>query len=634
MLVACLAAFVQWPTLRLPGIFGDHMVLQRERAVAVWGQAYPGDRIEIEASWGMKSNAIADAQGAWKTQLLTGHAGGPYTVNFKSGHGSKKLEDVMLGEVWLCGGQSNMEWPVGDIGYNPPIENSAAEVAAANLPNLRLITIPRAGAEQPQSDVVATWSVCTPATVQNFSATGYMFGSTIQKKLGVPVGLISSNVGGTEVELWMSEGSIKASPALAGSLARRAEQSKSYESAMKEYVARRAALAGPEDPAQERWEDSDWTPLASADKWSKVPDLARFDGYVWYRAEFELAPDVPHTDGLLKLGTIDDEDETFVNGLRVGDLHVWNADRNYRLGSRLFHTGRNVVAIRVLDSMGEGGFDPVAPKVVEVGGKTIPLAKWRYKIVASTATLGAPPSQPNRGSSLYNAMIAPLAPFAIRGAIWYQGEANVGRGFQYRETFPAMIADWRRTFGQGDFPFYYVQIAPFSGYGPGDEAADLRESQLVSLRTKNTGMAVVTDLVPDPGNIHPPMKRPVGERLARWAFAKTYGIRGIVVSGPQYRSMKVEGAKVRLSFDYADGLALRNGGAEFSIAGPDRKFVSAQARVEGKSLVVWSDAVSAPASVRFGWSSAPKANLFNGEGLPASPFRTDDWPATTAKAGW
>ena len=608
--------------LKVASIFGDSMVLQRERKVAVWGWHEPGMKVTVTGSWGASASGVTEKDGRWKVMLPTGKAGTGYTLDVSSGALKVGFKDVALGEVWLCGGQSNMEWPVGVVGYNPPVENAAAETASANHPNLRLITIPRRGSMEPLNDVGATWARCTPDTVARFSATGYFFGRELMRRLNVPVGLISSNVGGTEVERWMSDAGIQSVPGLRAGAQRRLDAAKSFPQALAEWEQRRASVLGSDDQAAANLDDSTWERVASVGPWSQVPKLSNYDGAVWYRAEFEVSV---VANCVLKLGSIDDEDTTFVNGERVGETRAHDAERSYPVGSRLLKPGKNVLAIRVVDLQGEGGFRPNFNPTVEIRGAAVPLTNWRMKAMTG-GNLPPRPNAPATASSLYNAMIHPLLPYGLAGFIWYQGESNVGRAQQYGESFPAMIADWRKLFGQGDLPFYFVQIAPFTGYG-GTAGAELREMQRLSQRVNNTGMVVTTDITPNFADIHPAKKVEVGQRLASWALAKRYGQK-VVYSGPAYRRHRVEGNTIRLEFDFAEGL--QTDGKGFEIAGADRSFYPAQARVDGASLVVSAERVSKPVAVRFGWSNAPAISLTNASGLPGSPFRTDDWLLTTA----
>ena len=464
--------------LRLGTPFTDHAVLQRETRAPVWGWDDPGARITLTASWGAEASAVAGPDGRWTARLRTARAGGPHTLTI-AGSRTVTLTNLLLGEVWLCSGQSNMEWSMG----HHKVRDAAAEIAAADHPRLRLLQVPKVSAKEPAATANAAWRVCSPATVGDFSAVGYLFGRDLLRELDVPIGLLQAAWGGTEIEAWIPREGLAGEPSLAAHL------------------------------------------------------------------------------------------------------------------------------------------DPDAAAACDAAKKA------------------AGSNEPgHRPGFLYNGMVAPLAPYALRGAIWYQGESNTRRSIQYRKAFPLMISEWRRVWDRGDFPFYFVQIAPFSGYAswkPAASSAELREAQLLTYRrTRQTGMVVVSDITDDVRDIHPLNKQDVGARLARWALAEDYG-RRVVPSGPLYRDAKVEGSRMRVRFDFGEGLTARGGPLrEFEIAGADRVFVPAQAEVDGRTVVVWADGVTQPHAVRLGWSEAPQPNLFNAAGLPASPFRTDDWPGVTDAAVW
>jgi sialate O-acetylesterase len=370
-------------------------------------------------------------------------------------------------------------------------------------------------------------------------------------------------------------------------------------------------------------------------------ELSGFDGAVWFRKEFELDSSMAGKGLTLTLGPIDDQDITWINGNRVGATEgpgKWQAPRTYKVPASVTKSGKNVIVIRVLDTAGGGGLTGKPEQVMlkAKNGPSISLAgKWRYKKGFDIKTMAPAPTPPaglnaHSPSSLYNAMIAPLIPYRIKGAIWYQGESNAGRAYQYRTLFPLMITNWRNDWNIGDFPFYFVQIAPYN-YGGAPIAAELREAQFMTLSLKNTGMAVTMD-IGNPRDIHPRNKQDVGKRLALWAMAKDYGKKNIVYSGPLYKSMKIEGSRIRLSFDHINGGLLAKDGplTHFIIAGQDKQFERATAKIDGDTIVVSSFKVDKPVAVRYGWTNDAEPNLFNRAHLPASSFRTDDWPGVTA----
>ena len=449
--------------VKLSAMFGDNMVLQQSRPVPIWGWADKGEEVTVTAG-GQQHATKAGDDGRWKVTLTELKAGDPLEMTVKGSSGNSiTVKNVLIGEVWVCAGQSNMEKPIGAQPGQQPCLNYQQEIASANYPKIRLYTVPQSKAAEPQSNCTGQWVECTPASVDGtrFSAAGYFFGRELHKSLAVPVGLIHASLGGTSAELWTSRNTLEANPAL--------------------------------------------KPLA-----------------------------------------------------------------------------------------GQGG-----------------------------------------SSTLYNAMIAPLIPYAIRGAIWYQGESNIERAFQYRTLFPAMIANWRADWGQGDFPFGFVQLAPYryNGHNPANYA-ELCEAQMLTFKSvPNTGMAVTMD-IGNVTNIHPTNKQEVGHRLALWALAKVYDRQNLVYSGPIYKSMAVEGNKIRLQFDHVGGGLIASDGkplVEFTIAGADQKFAPAKAEIDGAAVVVSSAAVAEPVAVRYAWHDAAQPNLANKEGLPASPFRTDTWKGVTEK---
>jgi sialate O-acetylesterase len=640
--------------VRVPSIVGDNMVLQQGRRARVWGWAEPGERVTVSFR-GDKAGATADARGRWEVFTGPHKAGGPSELTV-AGRNTLTFRNVLVGEVWVCSGQSNMEWSLANA------QDGAREAAAADYPFIHLFTVAKKTSAEPLDDVEGRWVVTTPREAAQFSAVGYFFGRELHRRLNLPVGLIHTSWGGTPAEAWTSRGALAADPLLKPILDRYDRQltdlprlQREYERARDEW-ARRYVMEDPGnrgDPrgyAKPEHDTAGWKGMNLPQFWETAG--LDVDGVVWFRREVEVPAAWAGKDLTLKLGAIDDFDTTYFNGERVGSVgtdtpNSWAVLRSYRVPGRLVRAGRNTVAVRVFDRVGGGGFGggdmTLAPAEAASGNGVALDGAWLYKEEATVPSRPidwsrqpqAPgPANQNSPTVLYNAMLAPLTPYAIRGAIWYQGESNAGRAYQYRALFPAMIRDWRAAWGIGDFPFYFVQLANWKAR-PQDstdsEWAELREAQLFTMRAApNTGMAVAID-IGDPDDIHPRNKLDVGLRLARWALADTYGLK-LEKSGPLYASHKVEGDKVRVSFKHAGGLKTRDGAAPagFYVAGADRRFVPAEARVEKGEVVVWSRQVPSPAAVRYAWADNPAANLYNADGLPASPFRTDDWPGLTA----
>lgn len=641
--------------VRVPSLIGDNMVLQQGRKVRVWGWAEPGERVTVSFRGG-KSSARTDARGRW--EVLTGphKAGGPFELTV-TGRNTLVFRNVLVGEVWVCSGQSNMEWSLANA------QDGAREAAAADYPFIHLFTVAKKTAAQPLDNVEGRWVVTTPKEAASFSAVGYFFGRELHKRLRLPVGLIHTSWGGTPAEAWTSRAALSADPLLQPILERYDKQltdlprlQSEYERARDEW-AKQYVMADPGNEGEPRGyakpghDTGAWKRMALPLLWETAG--LDVDGVIWFRREVEVPSEWAGKDLTLKLGAIDDFDTTYFNGERVGSIgtdtpNSWTVPRLYRVPGRLVRAGRNTVAVRVYDRVGGGGFVGGEMTLAPVGAaKESGVAldgEWLYKeettVPSRDIDWTKQPQPPGAGNQnnptvLYNAMLAPLFPYAIRGAIWYQGESNAGRSYQYRKLFPAMIRDWRAAWNVGDFPFYFVQLANWKAR-PQDSIdsgwAELREAQLMTLRAvPNTGMAVAID-IGDPDDIHPLNKLDVGLRLARWALADTYGLK-LEKSGPLYDSFRVEGERVRLSFKHAGGLKTRDGSppSGFYIAGADRKFVPADARIEKGEIVVWNREVKIPVAVRYAWADSPTVNLYNAEGLPASPLRTDDWRGVTAE---
>ncbi|HBG26538.1 MAG: hypothetical protein A2Y10_01075 [Planctomycetes bacterium GWF2_41_51] len=491
--------------IKLPSIISDNMVLQADTNAPLWGTADPLAKVEVTCSWSNEKNvAVADNSGKWQLKVKTPKSGNNCTITISSNNESTTIENILIGQVWLCSGQSNMQWTVKDA------NDANDEIAAADYPHIRLFTVQRKASPQPLDDTVGKWLICDSANIAQFSAVAYYFGRELHNKLNVPIGLINSSFGGTPAQAWT----------------------------------RKEILIGDNDL-----------------KWYWDFDQQIIADKPQYQAKYDQ------------------------------QLRSWKEE-----------------------------------KAKQTSGKSLPEPRLPGEL-----------NDKNRSSMLYNAMIHPIIPFAIKGVIWYQGESNVNDALRYRKLFPAMIQNWRDDWKQGDFAFYYVQLAPFGkqmkkdskgrpdlSLPPDSNWAKLREAQSMTLNLKNTGMAVIMD-IGEVFKIHPKNKQQVGKRLALWALAKDYGFKDIVYSSPMYKNMKVEENKVRITFD-TFGSSLVSKGNEikgFSIAGHDKKFVWANAKLDGDAVLVWSEHVKNPAAVRYGWSDWIECNLFNKQGLPVSPFRTD-----------
>lgn len=634
--------------VKVATIFGDHMVLQRGLEIPVWGWADKGEKVTV--TFGNQTiSTKADRSGTWMVRLEPMNAGGPFEMVIQ-GTSRIILKDVLVGDVWICGGQSNMEMPMKGFA-GEPVTNSSREIRNANYADIRLITVERKMSMKPESNVTHSgWNSATGENIADFSAVGYFFGKEIHKTQNVPVGLISVNWGGTVCETWTS--------------ARALKDGSDFEEVVRELEASGMDIEDFEKENASEFEQwlaevqgndvgfvQDWMKMKSIpDSWPymNIPGpweregLEDFDGIVWFSKVVELPHKLAGSEMIIQAGYIDDSGRIWFNGEEIGGMESsWNVLRTYRIPGNLVKAGKNIITIRVLDTGGGGGIKGDPEEIVLIvpeSGETFSLAgEWRYQIGYQLKT--RPPSRnvdPNsKPTLLFNGMLSPLIPYGMKGVIWYQGESNDSRAYQYRDLFPRMINDWRYHWGQGDFPFLFVQLAAYKAVDEEpveSEWAELREAQLMTLSLPNTGMAVTTD-IGEADNIHPANKEDVGKRLALAAMKITYN-RDIVFSGPIYRSMEIINDEIRIHFTHTgSGLMVRDKYGYlkgFTIAGKDRKFHWAQARIEGNSVMVGHPSVPEPVAVRYAWSNNPcDANLYNKEGMPASPFRTDDWPGIT-----
>jgi sialate O-acetylesterase len=622
----------------LPKLFSDHVVLQREVEVPVWGWATPGEKVTVRIG-GQSVKTKADANGNWKLRLAPQAAGGPFELTV-IGKDTVILHDVLIGEVWLCAGQSNMQWTLQDFGIK-------ADSLRDNLPDVRLFGVYFDLDYLPKKEVKnGWWQVASSASVGGFSATAYLFGRYLHEQLKVPIGLISSNLGATSIETWMSAGALKQFPQFHEVVSQIESSGKNFEQLNADLVKFRqtwdSAYYFKNDPGiAQNWQDtstdvSDWKEIEIPNLWEDA-GLVNYDGSVWLRREFDLPAGFKGEDFNIALNQIDDYDIAWVNGVKIGESFGCRNWRNYFFKANILKPKGNVLVVRVFDVGRKGGMYTNA-----FWGNPILVGKWKYKpgVQIDPATFPTPViangSFFTHPALLYNGSIAPLQPFAIRGAIWYQGESNVAHSDEYATLLPAMIKDWRQQWGQGDFPFLVVQLAnyyPEQAEPNESEWAELRSSQMSALSLSNTAIATAVDLG-EADNIHPKNKLDVGIRLGLAARKIAYG-EDLVYSGPIFQSMQLEGDKIIISFSSTgSGLSSKDKYGYlrgFAIAGSDKKFHWARAFIEGNSVVVYSPDVTQPVAVRYAWADNPgHLDLYNVEGLPALPFRTDHWPFSTA----
>jgi sialate O-acetylesterase len=643
--IICLCTMVTsipaYSAVRLPGVLGSAMVLQRNRPIRIWGWADGCEKVSVIFN-GMTMKTMASAEGRWSVTFPALKEGGPHIMVIK-GENLITLDNILMGDVWVCSGQSNMEWSVRDS------QNGEREIADAQHPQIRFLTVPKNLATVPVDDIQGTsWRICSPETAGQFSAVGYFFGREIHRRTQVPIGLINTSWGGTNIEAWTSadclskvhelEQCVKQAAALSP------EELKARNKKALENLSARFGLTTSKPMKTDGWGSRDvdltfWQNIEVPGAWEKK-GLGDVDGIVWFRAEIIIPAELCAKPASLHLGKIDDSDMTYVNGRLIGETKgLYDKPREYLLPPGTLTPGSNTIAVRIEDTGGDGGFwgSPWDMKLMS-GSTEIPLAGlWKCRPSPEKLSVGGSARNPNAiPACLYNGMIHPLSNLQVRGAIWYQGEANTAQAYQYRTLFPLMIRCWREKWRQPDMPFFFVQLANFmeADRTPSEsEWAELREAQLKTLSLPGTGMAVTID-IGDASDIHPRNKQDAGIRLALNALRLVYG-QDVVNCGPVYKSMRVDGENVIISFVESrrrlvvkDKYGYLKG---FAIAGPDRRFRWAKARVEGDRVIVWSEGVKNPAAVRYAWGNNPDdANLFNEDRLPASPFRTDDWPGITS----
>lgn len=618
--------------IRLPRLVRDSMVLQRNAPVNVWGWASGHERIRLQFN-GHSYRTTADNDGNWLVRLTPAPAGGPYTMDI-SGKNRITLHDILVGDVWICSGQSNMvhQMRLHSVRYQE-------EIDSANYPEIRQFWIPTlTDLRGPRNDLPdGAWRSANPVDVLEFSAVAYFFAKNIYKRSHIPIGLINASVGGSPIEAWTSEEGLAAFPDLEKAVQRNKDTSdverlrhrNSDRGGMR--IAQDKGLSGAIPWYDTAYVPKGWRRIAIPGYWEDqgVKDL---DGYVWYRKEIEVPASMTGRPAKVFLGRIVDADFLYINGRLAGNTTYMYPQRRYAVPAGWLKPGKNLFVVRVLNNVGKGGFVPDKPYCLIAGDDTVDLeGYWQYKVGAvfmphrGRGGGGAVATQ-NQPAALYNAMLAPLTSYTIKGFLWYQGEANTGRAAEYARLQPTMIADWRRQWKQGDIPFLFVQLPGFGDFNylpSGSAWAELREAQAGSLSVPNTAMAVAIDLG-EWNDLHPDRKKEVGDRLALAAGKLVYGW-DVAGAGPTFRSFTIDGSRIVVRFDNTGSGLVTNDGddpQEFALAGPDRRFVWAHTKIEGDNVIVWSDEVKDPKYVRYAWADDPvNPNLYNKEGLPAAPFR-------------
>ncbi len=616
--------------IRLPKLIADGMVLQRDKPLKVWGWASPKEAVSL--SFLSKTyKTKANEAGKWEMMLPQQKAGGPYEMTFK-GANELKIKDILFGDVWFCSGQSNMvhQMALHAVTY-------AKDIAEATNGNIRHFGIPTTtNLNKPSEDFPANtlWKVCTPENVLQFSAVAYFFAKKTYDKYQVPIGLINASVGGTPIEAWTSEEGLKDFAKIQESIQKNKDTL--YVNSFKRVgnvipqVLQDKGLTGAKTWFDVTYVPKGWKSINLPGYWEDqgIKDL---NGVVWYRREIEIPETMLGKPARVFLGRIIDADVLYINGKQVGATTYQYPQRRYNIPADLLKAGKNTFVIKIMNYDGKGGFVPDKPYCLFAGKDAVDLkGTWQYKV--GEVYIPRPPmsgfSAQNQPTALHNAMVAPAHNFAIKGILWYQGESNSSRATEYAKLQPAQIMDWRKKWNLGDLPFLYVQLPNFmdANYLPSESQwAEFREAQLKSLVVPNTAMAVGIDLG-EWNDIHPDNKKDVGERLALAAQKLVYG-ENIVASGPIFQSATIEKDKISISFSHiGSGLKANDEEdlREFAIAGADKKFVWANAKIVGDKVEVSNAKIASPLYVRYAWADNPNVNFYNKEGLPASPFRTDE----------
>ena len=634
-------AFAQ---VRLPQLISDNMVLQRDKPITIWGWASPSEKIDVTFD-GHTYKTAAAADSGWQVRLRPTKAGGPYTLEIRGRRDKITLNNILTGDVWFCSGQSNMVLNMERVKEKYP-----EDIAAANYPQIRNFFVPTVSdVARVREDLPSSkWVEASPQNVLGFGAATWFFARRLYDKYHVPIGIINSSVGGTPIQAWISADGLK-------DIATYSERVAEFKD-----TALLRRLEHPVRPGREmsrpklrpdqglagavKWYDPAYTPVGWHPYW--LPGywadqgIKGLNGIVWFRREIDVPESMAGRPAKLFVGRIVDADETYVNGVKVGNITYQYPPRRYEVPAGVLKAGKNLLVVRVTNTAGKGGFVPDKRYELTDGMHHIDIrGDWQYKVglVFPPRNFGGGGgdggggffSAQNEPTGLYNTMVAPAIHETITGWLWYQGEANTGKPKEYRELLPALIHDWRNKWGEGELPFLYVQLPNFMEvqYSPSESQwAELREGERSALSVPNTAMAVAID-AGEWNDIHPLDKKDVGDRLALAAEHLAYGDKTVVWSGPLYRSATVEGDSIVLSFDHVGGGLVAKGPEGlhgFAIAGADKKYVWADARIEGDHVVVSSDEVHDPKYVRYAWADNPAdADLYNKEGLPASPFETD-----------
>lgn len=631
-------------SIELTSIFSDHIVLQQKTENLIWGKAEPNTNLKIKPSWGNIVNTRSNDKGNWKAKISTPEAGGPYTIEISSKWDRKIINDVMIGEVWLCSGQSNMRMPLNG---SHPIENGIETIESADYPKIRMFNVEKTVATTPQTDINGDWIVCSPKTAGGLSAVAFFFGKKLFDELNVPIGLIHSSWGGSPAESWASLNALKTINPFEDFEQKITElnnQKSEYNMWMKNLNKIDLKTFNENDDnlvnkdyISINYDDVHWKSM-KIPNWFSGP-LQNFDGIIWFRKSFELTKVEENITYTLSLGGIDDNDETYLNGVKIGRTQDWTKKRNYVIPVDLLKQGKNTISVEVFDGAGNGGIYGGDDFGIKKEGEFVLDLSGDWKYLPSAILIGNDikffttdfsydkmPAHENQinnklPTGLFNSMIHPLKLFSIKGVIWYQGESNVSRSEQYKLLFPAMIKSWRKNWNS-EFSFYFTQIAPYVYSGINNsESAELRNAQNYALSLPKTGQAVTLD-IGSMETIHPPKKKEVGERLAYWALAKDYEQKSVAFSGPICRVAKQNEGHVVLEFDIGAEYLVegKDGLKEFELIYSSLDIEQVNAEIQGNTIVLENKSEIKPIAVRYAWKNGSQASLFNSENLPAPTF--------------
>ncbi|MEI8112259.1 MAG: sialate O-acetylesterase [Bacteroidia bacterium] len=620
--------------VRLPKLVSDGMILQRDIPVKIWGWASSGEKIRLQFD-NLDFNTSTLTDGKWQITLPAQKAGGPHIIKITASN-QVNLKDVLFGDVWLCSGQSNMEYPMNRL-----VDKYSSVIANCENSMIRQFKVPlKYVFNLPQEDYASgKWIEVNPKTILDFSAVAYFFARDLNQKYKVPIGIINATVGGSPAEAWMSSDALKDFPQYLAEAEKFKDQSYIDQIQAKERKASSEWYVGLNQTDKGLQSKPNWKdPSFDASSWPKMPvpafwadyGLGEVNGAVWFRREIEVPASMVGKAVRLFMGRMVDADSVFINGKFIGTAAYQYPQRKYLVPEGVLQPGKNTVVIRLISNSGRGGFIKDKPYKLFAGTDTINLAgKWQYQLGCAMSPTPGQTFVQWKPSGLYNGMLAPANNYAIKGAAWYQGESNAERFQEYQKLLTNLITDWRLKHNQGNFPFLIAQLPNFMELKdqPSESSwASLRNAQLKTLSVENTAMTVNIDLG-EWNDIHPVNKETVGKRLALSAENLAYKDKKVVASGPRFRSKKIKGNKIELTFsDCGSGLVSNNGKelCRFEISGADGKFAWAKAKIEGKKVIVWNNAIVHPLKVRYAWADNPEgANLYNIEGLPASPFTTD-----------